>query len=92
MTVGGKVKIGDCLLEVGFWSKNIIHIDQNRPLTSDSSIGIYSNWPGSSRKITSHNNKNYKNCFHSNLNGYKIINSGSGSSQYLYIVPNDYKE
>ena len=92
MTVGGKVKIGDCLLEVGFWSKNIIHIDQNRPLTSDSSIGIYSNWPGSSRKITSYNNKNYKNCFHSNLIGYKIINSGSGSSQYLYIVPNDYKE
>ena len=92
VTVGGKVKIGDCLLEVGFWSKNIIHIDQNRPLTSDSSIGIYSNWPGSSRKITSYNNKNYKNCFHSNLNGYKIINSGSGSSQYLYIAKNDYKE
>ena len=92
VTVGGKVKIGDCLLEVGFWSKNIIHIDQNRPLTSDSSIGIYSNWPGSSRRITSYNNKNYKNCFHSNLNGYKIINSGSGSSQYLYIAKNDYKE
>ena len=85
MTIGGKVKIGECLLEASWCSNNIIHIDPNRQLTSDSSIGIYCNNHGKWIQMTSNNNRNYKDCFHSNLNGYKIENYSYSSGEYLYL-------
>lgn len=83
VTMGGKVVIGDCYLEDGSLVKNIIHIEKQ--LTSDSRIGITSNNPVNWKKISAANSRDYSGNFYYSGYGHKIVNYGSGNSQYLYI-------
>ena len=83
VTMGGKVVIGDCYLEDGSLVKNIIHIKNQ--LTSDSRIGITSNNPVNWKKISAANSRDYSGNFYYSGYGHKIVNYGSGNSQYLYI-------
>lgn len=98
ITLGGRVIINnnyyangvnnDCFLEDGYVHKVTIRINNDNPLTSDSTIGIISNTNDRWLRITEKANKFYGNNFFYNYNDnskYRISSEGSGDSQVLYI-------
>ena len=81
----------DCFLEDGYIRKVTIRIDNDKPLTSDSYIGIISNTNDKWLRITEKGNSSYVNNFFYNYNSnskYKIVAQGKGNSQYLEIQKN----